>query len=80
MSIHQCSLADLPVGTAGVVQGFTASRPSLTRLRELGLVPGTPVKVTRRAPLGEPIDIELRGSQLAMRNADAAFIEVSTGE
>jgi Fe2+ transport system protein FeoA len=58
------------------IERFLNSSPSLTRLRELGLVPGATVEVIRRAPLGEPIEIRLRGSQLAMRNADAAFIAV----
>ncbi|MCB1225967.1 MAG: ferrous iron transport protein A [Verrucomicrobiales bacterium] len=71
------TLADLPAGTAAVVHRFTTSRPSLTRLRELGLTPGTAVRVTRRAPLGEPIEIDLRGSRIAMRNADAAYVVVT---
>lgn len=71
------TLADLPIATDAVVQGFLGSKPSLTRLRELGLVPGTKVRVVRRALFGEPIEILLRGSSVAMRNSDAAFIEVN---
>jgi len=37
------------------------------RLRELGLVAGTRVTVVRRAPLGDPIEIELRGYRLCVR-------------
>lgn len=70
------TLAALPVGVPAVIDQFLSASPSLTRLRELGLVPGARVEVIRRAPLGEPIEIRLRGSQLAMRNADAAFISV----
>lgn len=76
MKTHSETLATLPVGCSAIVSGFLATKPSLTRLRELGLVPGTKVAIVRRAPLGEPIEILLRGSHLAMRNADAAFIEV----
>jgi Fe2+ transport system protein FeoA len=50
----------------------------LTRLREMGLVPGAKVEMIRRAPLGEPIEIRVRGSNIAMRNRDAAHIEIST--
>jgi ferrous iron transport protein A len=70
------TLAQLAIGTPAIVEGFLGAKPSLTRLRELGLVPGTEVEVIRRAPLGEPIEIRLRGSHIAMRNADAAFITV----
>jgi Fe2+ transport system protein FeoA len=51
-------------------------RSCLTRLREMGIVPGTRVRVTRRAPLGEPIEISVRGSHLSMRNHEAAFIAI----
>ncbi len=70
------TLAELPAGTSAVVRDFLSSKPSLTRLRELGLVPGVRVEVVRRAPFGEPIEIRLRGSHFAMRNSDAAFIAI----
>jgi len=72
------TLAQLPVGMEAFVESFLTAKPSLTRLRELGLVPGTAVRVVRRAPLGEPIEILLRGSHLAMRNSDASMIAVRT--
>ena len=70
------TLSELPAGSSAVVSEFLAAKPSLTRLRELGLVPGVRVEVVRRAPLGEPIEIRLRGSHLAMRNSDAAFVAI----
>ena len=76
VSTGATTLAALPVAVPAIIDHFLGTSPSLTRLRELGLVPGTTVEVIRRAPLGEPIEIRLRGSQLAMRNADAAFIAV----
>lgn len=71
------TLADLPVGFDAIVQGMPTGRSGLTRLREMGIVPGTRVRVIRRAPLGEPIEISVRGSQLSMRNHEAAFIAIS---
>ena len=70
------SLATLPAGHSAVIGCIATGRPALTRLRELGLVPGTTVRVVRRAPFGEPIEISVRGSRLAMRGAEAALIEV----
>ncbi len=71
------TLAELPVGSSAIVQAMPTGRSCLTRLREMGIVPGTRVSVTRRAPLGEPIEICVRGSHLSMRNHEAAFIAIS---
>jgi Fe2+ transport system protein FeoA len=71
------TLAELPVGVGAIVQSLPSAHSGLTRLREMGMVPGTRVRVVRRAPLGEPIEVSLRGSQFAMRNHEAAGISVS---
>lgn len=71
------TLAELPVGTDAIVQAMPTGRSCLTRLREMGIVPGARVRVTRRAPFGEPIEICVRGSHLSMRNHEAAFIAIS---
>jgi len=71
------SLSQLPVGQSGIIQSMPTGRAGLTRLRELGLTPGAKVTMVRRAPLGEPIEITVRGSHLAMRNHEAADISIS---
>ena len=70
-------LSELPAGQSGVIASMPTGRASLTRLREMGLVPGAKVTIVRRAPLGEPIEISLHGSRIAMRNHEASFIEMS---
>lgn len=70
-------LSELPEGSSAIIESVQSGRASLTRLRELGLVPGTQVRIVRRAPLGEPIEIQVRGSMLAMRNQDAAHIGIT---
>lgn len=47
------------------------------RLVEMGITPGTKVTVTKRAPLGDPIEIQLRGYKLTIRQADARGIRVT---
>lgn len=47
------------------------------RLVEMGITPGTLVTVTKRAPLGDPIEIGLRGYKLTIRQADAKGIRVT---
>ena len=71
------TLAQLPVGKGAVIRTMPNGQAGLTRLREMGLVPGARVEMVRRAPLGEPIEIRVRGSNIAMRNRDAASIEIS---
>ena len=46
------------------------------RLREMGVLPGTTVKLLRAAPLGDPLEIQIRGYNLSLRRAEAGSIEV----
>ena len=46
------------------------------RLLDLGFVPDTPVRVMRRAPLGDPVSYALRGFEICLRNSEAARIWV----
>lgn len=47
------------------------------RLMELGLVPGTRVELLRVAPLGDPVELLVRGASLSIRKAEAGEIEVA---
>ncbi len=47
------------------------------RLMELGLVPGTEIELVRRAPLGDPIELSVRGVHLSLRRTEASLIHVS---
>jgi ferrous iron transport protein A len=69
-------LSDLEPGAQAVVVGFHGELEPLKRLREMGLVNGTRVKFLRWAPLGDPLEIELRGYRLSLRKHDAEQIEV----
>jgi len=48
------------------------------RLMEMGLCPGTKVTVTNVAPLGDPLEIEVRRGRLSIRRVEAAGIQVAT--
>ncbi len=50
------------------------------RLMEMGLLPGTKVRVVRVAPLGDPLELRLRNYSLSVRRRDAAQISVQSGE
>lgn len=74
------SLGELAVGTRAVVRQVAGSRRLRTRVLELGLLPGTEIEVVRKAPLGDPLELRLRGYSLSLRKADAAAIEVQVLE
>lgn len=70
------SLDCLPVGMSAVVRRVQCDRPVARRLLEMGLVPGTPVTLTRVAPLGDPLELRVRDYALSIRRAEALGIEV----
>ena len=71
------SLAALPLGTSAVVQAVDGPRAFRRRLLEMGLVPGTRVRVVTIAPLGDPLRIEVRGGQWSIRKSEAKQIAVT---
>ena len=70
------TLADLAPGSTARVAVVDAQSPIGRRLLDLGFVPGTPVRVLRRAPLGDPVEYELRGTRLCLRRSEALRIQV----
>ena len=70
------ALDTLAVGARATVAGYAEGGPP-GRLLEMGLVPGTPVEVVRLAPLGDPMDLRVRGFHLSVRKAEAAHVLVT---
>jgi ferrous iron transport protein A len=70
------SLADLPLGQQAEIASIACERRLSRRLMEMGLLPGTPVRVLRVAPLGDPIELRVRNYSLSVRRAEAAKITV----
>jgi ferrous iron transport protein A len=70
-------LSDLKVGDSAEVRRFApGSQGYRARLMAMGLTPGTGFRVQRLAPLGDPVEIEVRGFSLSLRRAEADVIEV----
>ena len=63
-------------GTRGKVVHIPATLPDLKRLQEMGLVEGTEFLVIKVAPLGDPVEIEIRGYRLCLRKRETSGIEV----
>ena len=73
------TLDQLKIGERGIIQGYQGEEDLHYRLKELGLVNGTEILVKRFAPLGDPMEIVLRGYSLSIRKQDAAKILVRLG-
>ncbi|MCB2100708.1 MAG: ferrous iron transport protein A [Rhodobacterales bacterium] len=71
------TLRDLLVGEAGQVAGFEeGGRSYRKKLLAMGLTPGTTFSVTRVAPMGDPVEISVRGFRLSLRKDEAAAVRV----
>ncbi len=69
-------LASLQVGKVAVVTAIHVPPENRGRLLEMGLIVGTPVELIRFAPLGDPIEIKVRGYHLTLRKHEAELIMV----
>ncbi|HEX8709690.1 MAG TPA: ferrous iron transport protein A [Pyrinomonadaceae bacterium] len=79
-STGESSLAGLAVGAHARVIAVNGTGAVARRLMEMGVVPGAPVRVIKAAPLGDPIEIRVRGYHLALRRLEAQTITVTTCE
>ena len=69
-------LSQLAVGSSATVREFPKSGTAALRLREMGLLPGTSVTLIRTAPLGDPLEIKVRGYHLTLRKTEAEHVLV----
>lgn len=66
----------LKIGESGIIKTVGGEGALRLRLLDMGLIPGTAVKIQKVAPLGDPIQILIRGYDLTIREDDAALIDV----
>ena len=71
------NLEEAPLGTVVSIERVGGDRSFRRRLLELGLVPGTRVEIVRVAPLGDPVELLVRGASLSIRRAEARALSVS---
>lgn len=69
-------LGDLNPGQSGFVRGVGGEAGIRHRLLEMGLTRGTHVRVIRVAPLGDPVELQLRGYRLSVRRSEAATVHI----
>ena len=70
------TLDKLPLGQEAVITAVGGEGALRCRLLDMGLIPKTRVRVEKVAPLGDPLELRVRGYSLSLRKEDAGTIEV----
>ena len=70
------TLREVSIGSTVTVKKLTGEGAVKRRIMDMGLTKGTTVTVRKVAPLGDPIELTVRGYELSIRKADAEMVEV----
>lgn len=70
------TIADLKIGESGIIANVGGEGSLRLRFLDMGLIPGTQVTLQKVAPMGDPIQIHLRGYELTIRLEDAGKISL----
>lgn len=71
------TLKEMPVGAACTVTKLNGAGAIKRRIMDMGITKGVEIYVRKVAPLGDPIEVTVRGYELSLRKADAEMIEVT---
>ena len=71
------TLKDAKVGDTVTVVKLTGEGPVKRRIMDMGITKGVEIHVRKVAPLGDPMELSIRGYELSVRKADAEMIEVT---
>lgn len=74
------TLDKLAIGSTAIIKSVGGEGPLRLRLLDMGLIPRTAVTMRKIAPMGDPIEIMIRGYELTLRKEDAKNIELVGGE
>lgn len=74
------TLNKLEVGKTAVIRSVGGKGELRLRLLDMGLIPHTRVKMQKIAPMGDPLEIQVRGYELTLRAEDASGIEIEPEE
>ncbi len=70
------TLREIACGQTVTVQKITGDGPVKRRIMDMGITKGVEIYVRKVAPLGDPVEVTVRGYELSLRKADAEMIEV----
>lgn len=74
--MSEITLNNIKAGSSATVTGIALTGSLKRRLIDMGITPGVKIKIKKFAPLGDPIEIELRGYELSIRRSEAKNIFV----
>ncbi len=70
------TLSQMVIGERAVVKSVKGEGAIRRRLFDMGITPGAEIYLRKKAPLGDPIEIALRGYELTLRKSEAAHVEM----
>lgn len=70
------TLKELKPGQQGIVASIGTTGPMKRRIMDMGITPGVEIKVVKVAPLGDPIEVNVRGYELSLRKDEAQQISM----
>lgn len=70
------TLKEAAIGQTVTVKGLHGEGPVRRRIMDMGITKGVEIYVRKVAPLGDPVEVTVRGYELSLRKADAGMIEV----
>ncbi len=73
-------LSEMKVGQRGRLRKLNGAGELHRRLVDMGMVPGATLGVERIAPLGDPMDVKVRGFHLSLRKSEAALVQVTMSD
>lgn len=71
------TLKDVPIGTTSTVRKIHGTGALKRRIMDMGITKGTQIYVRKVAPLGDPVEITVRGYELSLRKQDAEVLEMT---
>ncbi|HIZ73496.1 MAG TPA: ferrous iron transport protein A [Candidatus Gallimonas intestinavium] len=73
-------LSEFSVGERGVVTSVSGEGKMRRRLFDMGVTPGAEIFLRKKAPLGDPLEVTIRGYELTLRKTEAACVEMEAGK
>ena len=78
--MKRLKLRHMKTNQAGTIVSVQAKGEMGRRIRDMGLVPGTEIRILGRAPLKDPVSLRIMGFTLTLRNNEAEYIETEVAE
>lgn len=78
--MHKLPMRKMKKNQSGIISAVKATGELGRRIRDMGLVPGSEIKIQGHAPLYDPVSLRVMGFTLSLRNSEADFIEVEVNE